>query len=145
MKTYKILLLLSLTLVLSCSIGNDSTTNSTPKINLTWHLTQTTGGVSGVDDQFAQGTVVWTFYETTGTLYVDNQNADSSKEDFLASGNYTYAIDKIGDQQFISIDGVEYGEIIINNTNFTINENIKSTGDGADGYIYNFQKVIEQI
>lgn len=145
MKTYKILLLFSLTVFFNCSLGNDMTTNSTPQINITWHLSQTTGGIEGVNDQFETGTVVWTFYESTGSLYVENQNTDTTKQDFLASGTYSYTIDKVGEQQFITIDGVEYGEIIITDNDFTINENMKSTGEESDGFVYTFKKVIEQV
>ncbi|MFH6771665.1 hypothetical protein [Gaetbulibacter aestuarii] len=145
MKTYKILLLFTLTLFFNCSLGNDNTTNSVPKTNITWHLTQTTGGIEGVNDQFELGTVVWTFYESTGVLYVDNQNTDTTKEAFLSSGNYTYSINQVGGLKFITIDGVEYGEIIINTNDFTINENNKSTGTESDGFVYTFQKVVEQL
>ena len=145
MKIYKTLLLFSLTLLLNCSLGNDINSNDVPKTNITWHLVQTTGGIEGVNDEFALSTVVWAFYDNTGDLIVDNQNTDVNKQDFLDSGTYTYSLATIEGQNFITIDGTEYGEIIIGPNEFVINENTKSTGDGADGFIYTFEKVIEQI
>ncbi|MFH4967634.1 hypothetical protein V8G61_05450 [Gaetbulibacter sp. M240] len=145
MKTYKTILLISLILFLNCSLGNDTSANDVPKTNTTWHLVQTTGGIEGVNDQFELGTIVWTFYDNTGNLIIDNQNTDANKEDFLDSGTYTFSLATIEGQNFITIDGTEYGEITIGAIEFIIDENTKSTGDGADGFIYTFEKVVEEI
>ena len=118
--------------------------NDVPKTNTTWHLVQTNGGIQGVNDQFELGTIVWTFYENTGNLIVNNQNTDANKQDFLDSGTYTYSLETIEGQNFITIDGTEYGEITIRPNEFIIDENTKSTGDGADGFIYTFEKVVSK-
>ena len=39
------------------------------------------------------------------------------------------------------IDDNEFGGLIILNNNLTIDQNLTSTGTGADGFIYSFQLV----
>ena len=147
MKKFSFLLFFSLLLFFSCSLDNNSTSNTPTQYKLSWHLIETTGGIGGVDDLFEPGTVVWSFNENTGTLTVDNQNTEYTKEDFLDSGTYTYSIDPNPDNTdyFITIDDVEYGKIIIGSNKFTIDENQKSTGTSTDGFIYTFQKVVTPI
>jgi len=144
MKPYCTILIIAFSFLISCSVGDDIPQNSN-EVRITWHLKQTTGGVAGINDEFAIDDVVWSFSEDEGTLNVDNQNTDTEKQDFLDSGTYSFSIATINGENFISIGGVEYGEIIIGNTQFTINENYTSVGEIADGFIYTFQRVTEQI
>ncbi len=44
--------------------------------------------------------------------------------------------------KFLIINDNEYGGLIVNDTELIINQNITSSGSGADGFIYSFQKVI---
>jgi hypothetical protein len=139
-----LVLILSLIFVTSCSLESDTNQSDNQEIILyTWHLIKTEGGLSGVDDTFSLNTVVWSFDEATGSLAVNNNNEDDSKIDLLDSGIYNFSIETINVKNYISINGTEYGEIIIDTDSFTIDENNKTSGQITDGFIYTFQRVAE--
>jgi len=46
-----------------------------------------------------------------------------------------------GNNTFLIIDGNEYGSITVLTNNLIIDQNLTSTGTGADGFIYSFQLV----
>ena len=126
-------------LLTSCSLSSDN--NYPQVIRSDWHLRNVTGGVEGVNDDFGYSEVVWTFNEDLGTLTITNNNTDTSKEDGLDSGTYTYSLIEDGNNTFLVVDGSELGSITISATQFIIDENLTSSGTGADGFVYTFQLV----
>lgn len=135
--TYCLVLLLSIT---SCSIDSD-TNQEEQNYQVFWHLRNVSGGVSGVDDDFELETIVWTFNETTSMLNIENNNTDDTKQEGLPTGDYTYSVIQSESRSFLVIGGTELGEITSPASNLlVINENEKSTGTGADGFIYTFQR-----
>ncbi|MCF8274967.1 MAG: hypothetical protein K9I95_14165 [Flavobacteriaceae bacterium] len=123
----------------SCSLSSD---NSNPQfVKTEWHLRTVTGGIEGVNNSFDFKTVIWTFDETLGLLYIVNNNTNTSAEDGFDSGTYTYSLLDNGNNSFITINQTEFGSLTILNKQLIINQNEKSTGSGADGFIYTFQLV----
>jgi len=80
------------------------------------------------------------FNELQGSLTVLNNNTNDV-EDGLDSGTYNYSLLDDGNNTFLIIDDNEFGGLIILNNNLTIDQNLTSTGTGADGFIYSFQLV----
>jgi hypothetical protein len=143
MKYYLIILLFVFGLS-SCSLNDDvNDTAIDPIEKVEWHLLLTTGGISGVNDQFNLQTVIWSFNEITSTLIVENNNDDDTKQDFLDSGTYTYNIVTENGLGYITINDSEVGRIFFKSLNqMVIDENQLPDGSGADGFIYNFTKVL---
>lgn len=138
MKKSLILIFSCFFILSSCSVNN-SDDIPPQKIEYLWHLIRVTGGVSGVDEQFSTDTVVWSFNNETSILNVDNKNTDDTIEDGLDSGSYSYSVEEIDGKAFLSIDGNEFGNFETSQTTLTINQNIMSTGNVSDGFIYTFQ------
>jgi len=99
------------------------------------------GGIDGVNNDFDLSTVIWTFNEALGTLNIVNNNTNEELEDGYDTGNYTYSLIDNGNNSFIIINQIEFGSLTLSNNKLIINQNEKSTGTGADGYIYTFQLV----
>lgn len=149
----KILLVLSCFVILTnCSV-DDSNNDSFDDINyLTqWHLTNVTGGVAGIDDEFDLGVVIWTFKDENDTksLSIVNENIDTTKEDFLDSGEYTYSEIEENSITYLVINNIEYGAITFpansTTTNLVLNTNQLSNATGSDGFVYTFQRVLIQL
>lgn len=143
MKYYLVIACISFFTLTNCSL--DGVDNTQPQvIRILWNLRNVSGGVSGVDNDFASGKIVWEFNEITKKLTVSNTNTDTSIEDGLDSGTYTYAITEVGSDDYLSIASNEVGKITITNSGnqLTINQNLKSTGTTTDGYIYTFDKSV---
>ncbi len=134
-----VIIALSCFFVLSNCSTNDSNPATSQKVRYLWHLISVTGGVAGVDEQFSLNTVVWAFDDATKTLVVDNKNTDDTKEDGLDSGSYAYTVLDVDGNTYLSIEGNEYGSFEISQNILTINQNLKSTGSGTDGFIYSYQ------
>lgn len=146
MKRYILILLASFFITMSCSVDDKSDDISNENIISLWHLVNTTGGISGANDQFSLGIVIWTFDEENGTLTIENNNSDGAKEDSLDSGTYNYSITETDTTSFIIVDGIEMGELSFTSNNFfEINQNETSTGPAADGYIYTFQRTFVNV
>jgi len=126
-------------LLTSCSLSND---NDNPQyVRSEWHLKNVSGGIDGVNNDFDLSTVIWTFNEALGTLNIVNNNTNEELEDGYDTGNYTYSLIDNGNNSFIIINQIEFGSLTLSNNKLIINQNEKSTGTGADGYIYTFQLV----
>lgn len=143
MKYYLIIACISFFTLTNCSLNDIN--NDIPKVTrVLWHLKNVSGGVAGVDNDFVTGKIVWEFNDATSKLTVSNANTDTSLEDGLDSGTYTYSINEVGGNAYISISANEIGKITISDSGstLTINQNLKSTGTVADGYIYTFDKSV---
>lgn len=138
MKRYLLILFFSLALT-NCSI-NSNDTNQPQVITVYWNLVNVSGGVSGVDIDYGTGDIVWLFDEVNTTLTVTNTNTDDSLEDGLDSGTYPYSVIDDGHDLFLSINATEFGNFTVTGNQLVIDQNITTSGTGADGYVYTFEK-----
>lgn len=133
-----ILILISFCFILtSCSLSDDTQSNPVVTKNI-WHLVAVNGGIAGINEQFSTGTIIWDFDDQSLRLTVENNNTDEGIEDSFDSGVYDYSIENIGDDSYLSIDGNEIGSLNFTQSGLVINQNMMSTGTGADGYVYTF-------
>ncbi|MEC3908859.1 hypothetical protein VOI54_17660 [Tamlana sp. 2201CG12-4] len=126
----------------SCSISDDTPDN---EVSITqWSLINVSGGLAGINTDFESGIIVWRFNNLDGTLSVLNNNDDNSLEDGLDSGTYNHLFIEKDEDLFLTIDGIEYGLVTISEDTetFILNQNITSTGSGADLFIYTFEKSV---
>jgi len=131
----KIVLLLCIVCTLSCSIEEDG--SNTPPQGAKWSLVRITGGVAGVDINLERGQITWIFDEFNTNIIVEENVAGVSHG--LSEGTYSYSIQNISNADFIFVDEVEYGDIIIGQNTFTIDENITSTSTNtSDKFKYRF-------
>ena len=101
-----------------------------------------TGGVAGVNETYSLDTIVWAFNDATKTLVVENNNDDDTKEDALDSGTYDFDVLDTNGKTYITIDNTEFGNFVVSQNTLLIDQNIMSTGSGADGFVYTFQRII---
>ena len=125
-------------IITSCSINNED--DKIQVLRSEWHLKNVSGGLEGVNNDFVLNQVIWMFNEPQSSLTVLNNNTNAV-EDGLDSGTYTYDLLDDGKNIFLIIDDNEYGGLTISNNILTIDQNLRSTGTGADGFIYSFQLV----
>ena len=130
--------LIFIVILTSCSIKNED--DKPQVVRSEWHLKNVSGGLAGVNNDFDFNQVIWVFNESQGSLTVLNNNTNAV-EDGLDSGTYNYSLLDDGNNTFLIIDDNEFGGLIILNNNLTIDQNLTSTGTGADGFIYSFQLV----
>ncbi|WP_418603243.1 hypothetical protein [Hwangdonia sp.] len=141
----------SILIVLSCLfIFSSCSTSEDPidpqKVKYLWHLVNVTGGVAGVNETFSLDTIVWAFNDATKTLVVENNNDDDTIEDALDSGTYEFdVIQGPSGKTFLTINTSEFGNFEISQNTLTIDQNITTTGTGADGFIYTFKRTIELV
>ncbi|MEP1487233.1 MAG: hypothetical protein ABJK28_02265 [Algibacter sp.] len=138
MKTKFLFIIACLIIFTSCSL-NDSDNESIPAQIVTqeWHLTESSGGFAGVDNQFDLETIIWIFDAENGNIAITNNNTDDTKEDAFPTGTYQYEISDVGGDSYIIIGGNEFGQITFTASDkITIDQNQTSTGSAADLYIY---------
>lgn len=125
-------ILISLFLFSSCN--SDKNTIIIEKFS----LINVSGGFAGINENFAEGEIIWTFNTQNATLTVEKniQNAFSG----LSEGNYSYSIQNINDKQYFFINNIESGGVVNEENRMIIDENEQSTGSGADGFIYQLDK-----
>ncbi len=130
------IILLSLVLV-SCSIESDL--QPPTQTSAKWSLIQATGGLAGSNTTYQQNQINWTFNEVNGTLIHEHNTAGVA--DALDPGTYDYSIQNIANDDFLFIDNVEYGSIIVTGNRFIINQNIASDGSIiTDKFEYRFAR-----
>ncbi|WP_147297746.1 hypothetical protein [Seonamhaeicola aphaedonensis] len=145
MKHHFIKIMVCLFMLSNCSLDNGSNSESGTITIVFWHLTNTSGGLAGVDDQFDLDKVIWSFNEVNSTLIIQNNNTDDTKQDGLPSGTYSFSVSLNSGSYFIYIDGAEFGSYSISDTELIIDQNITTSGTGADGFVYTFKKVTEEV
>jgi len=127
-----VLILICGMLLLSCS------TNTDLSIEEKFYLVNVSGGFAGVNENFDRGQIIWTFNEQNSTLIIEkNTNENFSG---LNEGLYSYSIENINNRLFLHIDENELGGISTNVSGMIIDENMRSTGSGADGFIMTLVK-----
>lgn len=142
MKHYIIIAFCCLITLTNCSVNSND--DSTQQVFITyWHLRNVSGGIAGVDIDFELNDIVWNFDEINGELMVNNTNTNDAIEDGLNSGTYTFSVEQNETNRFLIIDSNEFGGFTISQTQLQliIDQNITSTGSGADGFVYTFQRI----
>ncbi|WP_417351505.1 hypothetical protein [Flavobacterium alkalisoli] len=90
MKTLKLLLLLLyIPVAFSCNNDDDNNQPSNQEFTVTWKLINVSGGFGGVDHDFEEGIITWTFNSQNETIVVVNNNP-ADVYDGLGTGEYTY-------------------------------------------------------
>ena len=119
-------------LVISCSTNNDLS------IEEKFYLVNVSGGFAGVNENFDRGQIIWTFNEQNSTLIIKKNTNEGFSG--LNEGNYLYSIENSNNHLFLHIDKNELGGISIYESGMIIDENMRSTGSGADGFIMTLVK-----
>ena len=131
----KIALLILTLSILSCSL--DDNENNTTTQSTKWSLIKVTGGVTGTEINLEVGQITWVFDELNNNIVVEENVEDLSHA--LSEGTYTYSIQNISNADFLFVDDVEYGDIIVGQNSFTIDQNITSANTNtSDKFIYKF-------
>jgi hypothetical protein len=130
---------LSFITLTNCSIGNNEDLPD-QIITIYWHLTNVSGGVAGVDNDFDVNDIVWHFNNTTNKLTVNNTNTDDTIEDGFDSGVYDFSVTTVGSDEFLIIDSNELGNVEATQTQLIIDQNITTSGTGDDGFVYTFTR-----
>lgn len=138
MKTkYSIVLLCLAVMFYGCD--KDEKNNADPIYGV-WNLKNVSGGFAGVDDDFNDGAIIWTFNLQNGTLVVQNNNDSNAIYDGLDSGTYTFSILEKGQKEYLLVDNSELGGMSLLQNEMVIDQNKMSTANGADGFILKLQK-----
>lgn len=137
MKINKFLFAVAAAILLSCNNNDDN--NPTQTINGTYELKSVRGGIVGINDEFPDGAITWTFQDN-GTVAVWNTNTDDSKQDLIASGNYVYTFQPNpatpeSCAQALYIDGVSYGCVAVSEDTLMLNQ------VETDGYEVTLEKL----
>jgi len=119
-------------LLISCS------TNNNLSIEQKFYLVNVSGGFAGVNDSFDRGQIIWIFNEQNSTLNIEKHTNDSFSG--LNEGIYSYSIENINNDLFLHINENELGGVSTYENGMIIDENTRSTGSGADGFIMTLEK-----
>ena len=125
--------------IISCNKSDDNAQNN-DTLNEVWHLVNVSGGFAGVNDSFERNIITWEFNSENGSLFVMNNNTDTSKQSGLTSGNYVFAVEEINGSLYFILNEQESGEVTIVENNLLIDENSMSNGSGADRFKYMFER-----
>jgi len=124
--------------ILGCD--KDSASNSKTPINGTWNVRNVSGGFAGIDDDYEEGVIIWTFDSQNSALVVENNNTSNTIYDGLASGHYSYSVLDLNKNQFLLVNNNELGGITILNSELVVDQNVMSNGTGADNFIIKLVK-----
>jgi hypothetical protein len=97
-----------------------------------WNLTKIYGGITGLVQIFAVGEIEWTFNTPNSTLTVNNTSSNPVYN-YLPSGTYSFQEISNSGHHFLVIEADELGQLSISGNQLQIDQNKKSTGEGACG------------
>ncbi|MEN3324780.1 hypothetical protein VP395_13655 [Mariniflexile soesokkakense] len=141
MKHFILITFLSFITLTNCSINNND--DGKQQVYKTyWHLTNVSGGIAGVDNDFDLDKIIWSFDNTTGKLTINNTNTDDTIEDGFDSGVYNYTVTIVESDEFLVIESNEFGNVVATETQLIIDQNITTSGTGTDGFVYTFKRVV---
>lgn len=106
---------------------------STATLEGKWNLIRVYGGIAGIDENHNAGEIEWTFNSSNNTLTVNN-TVGSSNYYSLPSGTYNFQQISNSNQHYLVINANELGQFIFTGNQIRIDENKKSTGEGACGF-----------
>jgi hypothetical protein len=129
----KVVYILVSVLLLSCSLNDD---NNAPARDAKWSLIKISGGIEGIEINLEKGEITWVFDEVNNNIIVE-VNIDDPLIG-LSEGTYPYELETINNELFLFVDGSEFGALTISNTQLTIDQNITSTGNAADLFLFRF-------
>lgn len=119
----------------SCHSDDNETAQN--ELFSSWTLKNVSGGLLGLNIDYTQEEVTWTF--TQDNLQVVNNIITAGPEDIYAgheTGTYNYSIElDSNDQEVLFIEGVERGVLNIDNNTLYIDDGI-----AADGFMSTFEK-----
>ncbi len=136
------LLLLMLGSFTACKkeINHTTKSDSTKSaIDGKWNLMRIHGGITGANETHSVGEIEWTFSTQNATLTVNN-TAGNSTYYYLPSGTYTFQQISGSTGNYLVIDANELGQIVYSGNQLLIDENKKSTGEGACGFYFTLQR-----
>lgn len=140
MKHFKQITVLLLILLLNIGCSDDD--SNSQSISGMWSLMQTTGTIAGIEHNFVEGTIIWTF-NSNKTVTILNNNEDENLQSGLPSGTYTYTIGNNPADELSLPECAKY--IIVNNYEFNClivsNEEMKIREAFSDGINYHFIKI----
>ena len=138
MRRSLILFVLSVsTLLVGCSSSDGIENNPIAGI---WDVQNISGGFAGINDDYPQGTILWSFDAQNSKLTITNNNTTNTLYDGFESGEYAYSILHLDKNLYLQINGQEFGGVVISQNELVINQNITSTGSGADGFVLLLKK-----
>lgn len=129
-------LIVFILVLFGCNSDDDSQQNTDSALIGTWSLVNVQGGLAGVDDSFAIGTITWSFNENNSLLTVTNNNTTTVIYDGFSSGTYNYQLLTHNDgNPSVIINSFEY-----NITTLTASQLILDEGVTADGFLLTFSR-----
>ncbi|MEL6975036.1 MAG: hypothetical protein AAGL29_06530 [Bacteroidota bacterium] len=132
MKTISVLAAIAVSaLFLSCNNDDDAT--PLESISGTWKMQNVSGGLQGVDIDYSEGDVDWTFDTDSQTVRIENRIDNTGPEDIYAgldTGSYPYEIQQLGETEILYLNDELMGGIVISNNTLTID-----SGSDADGLV----------
>lgn len=120
--------------MLTCSLDDGT---ESPQNNGKWNLINISGGITGNEINLQTGDVTWVFDEINSDLIIE-YNINDDPAGLLRSGTYNFEIKTINNKSYLFVDNVELGNIVVGNDRFTLNQNILSTGNASDLYVFTF-------
>ena len=125
-------LLSACTLLVGCSSDKDSEKDPIDGI---WDVSNISGGFAGINDDYSPGIIRWSFNTKNSKLTIANTNTTNTIYDGFESGEYPYSVIRIDKTLYLEINGQEFGGVVISQNELIIDQNIISTGSGADGFV----------
>lgn len=113
--------------------------HATSDLDGKWNLIHMYGGIAGANENYAHGEIEWTFNTQNTTLTVNNTIGNSSYYS-LPSGTYPFQQISNSNQNYLVIDANELGQFVISGNQIFIDENKKSTGEGACGFYLELER-----
>ena len=104
----------------------------------TWRLEKISGGFAGLDEEILD-LVTWHFDPDTQTMTVTY--AAGIKFGGLDAGSYQYEVNDIGSSKYMVLDDSEFGGMSIVGDQLSIDQNMRSGGTGADGFVFELRLV----
>jgi hypothetical protein len=103
-----------------------------------WDFVNMSGGIAGLDYDFPEGTIVWTF-TPDGTISIVNNNENDNVEDFFETGTYYFSFVESTDPSSCShVMMINETELGCRNISLPL---MTYTQLGADGYVLTFKKI----
>lgn len=110
----------------------------------TWNLESSSGGFAGISCQYQIGEVVLVFDEEDNLIVTNNVLNTSAtcggQEIGMSVEAHKYGVLTSNDKKFLLVDDAEVGELDIQGSMFTLDQNSYSEGSGADGFMTTFVK-----
>jgi hypothetical protein len=138
MRIRKLCSLIILSLVFFTNCNSDDGSNQSETLNGIWNVKNISGGFAGIDDDYDAGIVTWTF--NNQVITIKNNESQGNIYSGFESGTYTYSINEVNGNNYITINNAEYGGCTLSINNLTIDQNQSSSGSGADGFMLQFER-----